>query len=165
MILSGALIISTSLFFNACSDKNIDSEAPVITLNEPKNEDAIKIGDPAGVHSEMELSDNIKLSSYKVNIHSNFDHHSHTRADESAVETAAFEYTKVFMEAEGEKLSTKKNAHIHHHEIIIPATFNGKPIKEGEYHFIVYCTDLAGNESFVVRDVILSYSAASHTHE
>jgi hypothetical protein len=38
---------------------------------------------------------------------------------------------------------------------MVPATVNGKPIAEGDYHFTVYCTDVAGNESYAVREVVI----------
>lgn len=44
-----------------------------------------------------------------------------------------------------------KNASIHHHEILIPA--NATP---GNYHLMVYCTDAAGNEAHLARNVVLS---------
>ena len=37
----------------------------------------LKIGNGKGVHFEMNLSDDVMLRSYKINIHNNFDHHGH----------------------------------------------------------------------------------------
>ena len=37
----------------------------------------LKIGNEKGVHFEMNLSDDVMLKSYKINIHNNFDHHGH----------------------------------------------------------------------------------------
>ena len=51
------------------------------------------------------------------------------------------------------------------HKIVIPPTVNGKPLKEGNYHFMVTCLDQAGNEKFVVHNVKISYSAKEHDHE
>ena len=55
----------------------------------------------------------------------------------------------------------QKNARIHHHEIVIPE--NATP---GRYHFMVFCTDAAGNESYVVRNIVLSNEGGEeHSHE
>ena len=40
---------------------------------------------------------------------------------------------------------------------MIPEKMDGKPVREGKYHFMVYCTDMNGNESYVSRNVILKY--------
>lgn len=160
LFLSGILLLSASLSFVACEKENKDVEKPVIVLHEPENGDILQIG--GEVHFEMDLSDNERLASYKVNIHPNFDHHDHgsTRATDDG--TAEFQQIKIFTTVEGEPLSSKKNVHIHHHEIVIPKTFNGKPVREGDYHFMVYCTDAAGNETYVVRNVKLSNNAPKH---
>ena len=56
--------------------------------------------------------------------------------------------------------------------IQIPATISRNidgevvesPIKEGNYHFIVYCTDDSGQESFVSTEIHISYDAEEHDH-
>jgi hypothetical protein len=61
---------------------------------------------------------------------------------------------------------TGKNIPVHHHDIKIPAiSKDGKPFAEGDYHFIVYCADAAGNVSLVERDVVLSYEAGEDHHD
>jgi hypothetical protein len=130
--------------FTSCEDG--DTLKPVINLIEPEEGAALRIGSENGVHFEMELSDNEMLKSYKVEIHNNFDDHGHLRSDE---ETVPFTFDKTW------DLSGKKNTYIHHHEIKIPA--NATP---GNYHLMVYCTDAAGNESYVARNIVLSYDAA-----
>lgn len=57
-------------------------------------------------------------------------------------------------------LSDLRNAHIHHHDIVIPEN-----AAEGNYHLVVYCTDAAGNQSLVARDIIFSHDAEEHHHE
>jgi hypothetical protein len=118
---------------------------------EPAEGDALQIGGEHGVHFEAEFSDNESLTSYKVNIHPNFDGHGHTySSDEEVVE---FEYEKSW-ELSG------RNASIHHHEITIPE--NAKP---GAYHLMVYCTDAAGNEAHIAVNITLSHDAGDHEHD
>ncbi|MDR1602107.1 MAG: DUF4625 domain-containing protein [Tannerella sp.] len=140
-----------SLWFVSC-EKESDTEKPVINLIEPAEGDILQIG--SDVHFEMELSDNVMLGSYKVEIHSNFDNHGHaaTKADDADV---AFFFERSW------DVSGKKNADIHHHEIEIPE--NSIP---GDYHLMVYCTDAAGNEANVVCNVVLSHEGGEdHDHE
>ena len=52
-----------------------------------------------------------------------------------------------------------KTAHIHHHDIVIPA--NATP---GDYHLMVYCTDAAGNQTYIARNIVLSTTAEEDDH-
>lgn len=136
------LTAASFLTFSSCDkEKTADTVKPAIHLIAPEEGETLEIGDEHGIHLEMELSDDVKLNSYKVDIHPNFDGHSHTRA---ASETVDFRYVNRWD-------VTGKNAHIHHHDIKIPS--NATP---GNYHLMVYCIDAAGNETFVARNIVLS---------
>jgi uncharacterized membrane protein len=130
-----------------------DTVKPVINLIEPEEGDVLQIG--SSVHFEMELSDNEKLHSYKVDIHNNFDGHTHTKA-EAEDDTFPFAFTRSWTE----DVEGKKNADIHHHEIEIPE--NATP---GAYHLEVYCTDAAGNEAHVAINIELSHEGEEHHHD
>ena len=71
----------------ACdNDEKGDVTKPVIDLIEPEEGAVLKIGNGKGVHFEMNLSDDVMLRSYKINIHNNFDHHGHdSRADKQSI--------------------------------------------------------------------------------
>jgi len=141
-------VILTLSLSPSCGEES-DTVPPVINLIEPENEDLLHIG--GDVHFEMELSDNEGLKSYKVEIHNNFDGHGHETAVRSTGQDAV---TVPFAFNKSWDVSGQKNASIHHHEIIIPA--DATP---GHYHFMVYCTDEAGNESHAVCEVELSHEA------
>jgi uncharacterized membrane protein len=144
-----------SIFVVSCDKKNNDGDTvkPVINLIEPEEGDVLQIGDD--VHFEMELSDDVALGSYKVNIHHNFDGHGHEQKADEGEETVAFEFNR-----EWNDISGKKNTTVHHHEIEIPE--NATP---GDYHLMVYCTDAAGNESYITVNVELSHEGEEHDHE
>ena len=76
------LVISVLAFFS-CDKEDSDTTKPMIDLHEPAEGQALLIGSEKGVHFEMDLSDDVMLKSYKIDIHNNFDHHSHggTRAE------------------------------------------------------------------------------------
>jgi hypothetical protein len=144
------LLALSATLFTACDKEDSDVTKPVIKLKEPEKGDSLLIGDPHGVHLEMDLSDNVMLKSYKIDVHNNFDGHSHTKSGDG---------TKPFSFAKEYDLSGKREAHIHHHDIKIP-----KDATPGKYHLMIYCTDAAGNESHVACDVVLSTTAKPHDH-
>ena len=131
----------------ACEDES-DTTKPVIDLIEPAEGDTLHIGED--VHFEMKLSDNEMLKSYKVDIHDNFTPHTHAASDDTDTETEPFTYNHTWE-------VTGKNQLIHHHDIIISE--NATP---GAYHLVVYCTDAAGNEAYVSRNIVLSHEGGDH---
>lgn len=141
-----SLLVMSVLFFTACSDSDnplSDTTKPVILLNAPAVGSVLMAGSEHGVHFDMDLSDDTMLKSYKIEIHNNFDGHGHDTR--SATETVAFVFNRSY------DVSGQKTAHIHHHDIVIPA--NATP---GNYHLMVYCTDAAGNEAYLARNIVLS---------
>lgn len=145
--------IITSISFTSCSNDNDgDTTPPVINLTAPTEGAVLNIG--SDIHFDMELSDNEMLSSYKVEIHNNFDGHNHTKSLKAEDGTTAFAFQKTW------SVTGQKIAKIHHHEIIIPE--NATP---GNYHLMVYCTDAAGNESYVARNIVLSHDGEDGDHD
>lgn len=143
-------LLTFSFIFNACSDDDGDTTKPVIQLDAPAEGANLMIG--SDIHLDMDLSDNVMLSSYKIEIHNNFNGHTHgeTRATD---ETVAFHFDKSW------DVSGNVNTHVHHHEIVIPE--NATP---GDYHLMVYCTDAAGNESHIARNIVLSHEGEEGGH-
>ena len=154
--------------FLSCENEN-DTQKPVINLVDPAEGEILKIG--GDVHLELELSDNEGLKSYKIDMHDNISNpHTHSSAAARASVSDSVLFSKTWDEAyfisKGESpIEGLKNKHIHHHLIEIPAQVNGKPIRQGSYHFIVYCTDVNGNESFVSHTVQLREDAPEHDHD
>lgn len=106
---------------------------------------AIKTG--SLLHLDMDLSDDVMVASYKVDIHNNFDGHTHTSASTKADgDSITFTYNQSFD-------VNQKNHHVHDHiEIPILA-------RQGKYHVVVYCTDTSGNESYVAKSVVFDANA------
>lgn len=78
----------------------------------------------------------------------------------AATDSVAFEKTWIEsnFSALGEApIAGRTQARVAHQHIVIPASINGKPLREGHYHFIVYCTDQSGQESFVAQEIFVSY--------
>ena len=86
-----------------------------------------------------------------LSIHNNFDHHGHdSRA--AGEKNTAFTFDKVY------DVSGLKNTKVHHHDIVIPA--DAAP---GDYHLMVWCTDAAGNQTEVARNIVLSADGGTET--
>lgn len=137
--------------FASCQKQVQDNERPVVELIAPAEGAHLKIGGEHGVHFEMKLKDNVMLKSYKLEIHNNFDNHSH--------ESKALRHgdEKPFFLQKEYDLSGKKEDAIHHHDIVIPKT-----AKEGNYHLLVQVLDAAGNQTTVARNIVLARDAEDH---
>lgn len=151
-------LMAFSFLFVSCSkDDEGDTVKPVINLLEPEEGVVLKIGDANGVHFEMDIADNEAIASYKINIHNNFDGHSHTRASEGGT-TKPFAFERTYTDKAGQK-----QARVHNHDIKIPA--DATP---GNYHLMVYCLDRSGNETYVARNIVLSTTGgveSEHHHD
>lgn len=85
------------------------------------------------------FSDNVELGNYNIEIHNNFDHHSHStddvecELDEKKSPVKPFVYNKSFPIPDG---STVYEAEI---TISVPADAD-----EGDYHFMIRLTDKSG---------------------
>lgn len=141
VIVLAVLLGSLAVAVSSCkkNDSSKDTEKPVIEIHEPEENEYVLVG--KGMHLEMDLSDNEALASYKINVHNAFDGHSHSSTAPTrheGEEKKPFAYEKIHNEITGQK-----NAHVHTHEVVIPADAH-----LGAYHLMVYCTDKAGNESW-----------------
>jgi len=135
------------LFFgiSSCDNGNdIDTEKPSISIDFagsfPMNCDTLYFGEDFTV--KMLLKDNVELGSYSIDIHNNFDHHSHstevTSCEMWPVKTPVnpFVFIADFDVTEGS--SDFKTSET----INIPAG-NGA-FDEGDYHFFISLTDKEG---------------------
>lgn len=92
------------------------------------------------------FTDNEELGNYNIEIHNNFDHHTHGTQGKSCDpdETErnaknAFYYNQDFSIPRGSK------AYDASQEILIPAT-----VEPGDYHFVICVTDQTGNQQLRV---------------
>ncbi len=137
-ILIYASILAGTFGIQSCSsddDASVDTQKPVIVLNEPTNEQVFHAGEE--IHVDADFSDNVGLASYKIEIHSAGDGHTH---DKNA-------------NAEGEWFYTDTNSiegnpknYTAHKNILVPHTVNGAEIAEGHYHLGIFSVDTSGNE-------------------
>ena len=99
-----SLLATVTFMFSSCdNDDSSDTIKPLIELHEPEEGQALEIGNEHGVHFEMDLSDDVMLKSYKIEIHSNFDHHSHGGNSRAVQETVDFSFNRSY-DVSGQKL-------------------------------------------------------------
>jgi hypothetical protein len=128
----GALAILLAGFTTACNkedDTPNDTQAPTIEnlmLNNKDHDVTIEVG--ANLVATAVLKDNLNLGEAKIDIHSNFDGHSHGR-----VQTTPFDLSRV-IRLSGTQMNLNER-------ISIPAD-----AATGNYHFILQIIDAAGNE-------------------
>lgn len=150
-------LMAAAVLFTSCSndDTNVlDTQKPTISIIEPHNEEEVAPG--GELHFEAVFTDNVELASYKIEIHSNFDSHTHSLNKSS--QDNPWSYNQIFTIPAGK---TSFEA-IHH--IDVPSEINGMPISEGTYHLGIYLTDAAGNEEQAFLEIHIENDAYNHGH-
>ncbi|MCH4823877.1 DUF4625 domain-containing protein [Gramella lutea] len=143
------LVLLTVTVFTACSDDDdaLDSEKPTIMMSEPEDGEEFEIG--GELHFDIDLTDNQGLASYKVDIHNNFDGHTHSVAKQQ--EEELWSYQETFQIA-GNPTSFEAHEHID-----IP-----EGIAEGEYHLGVVVVDAAGNQEEAFVEIMIGHHDGDH---
>lgn len=128
------MLLPMLAFFAACNN-NDDDENPVdttpptisdVTLNDMSEN--ISIAQGSRIHFDAKFEDDVELGQFKIDIHDNFDGHSHGR-----IETTPFELSQVY--------DMMGRSYTAHEDIDVPAD-----AATGMYHFMIQYFDAAGNE-------------------
>lgn len=146
------VVLLTVTVFTACSDDDdaLDTEKPSIMLTEPENGEEFEIG--GELHFDIELADNQGLASYKIEIHNNFDGHTHSVVKQE--EETPWSYDETV------QISGNPLTHDAHEHIEIP-----EGIAEGEYHFGIIVVDAAGNQAEAFADIMIGHHEGDHDHD
>ena len=141
LITLSAMII---LFTTACKKDNavtIDTEYPEIHLTSedafPKQCAVVKRGETFTFRAV--LQDNAELGSVSIDIHHNFDQHTHSTEVESCDFEAIKAPVKPFLLIQSYPIPTGLKAFEVEQEITIPAD-----VDPGDYHFLIRLTDKEG---------------------
>lgn len=128
------------LLLSACKkDKKeeVDNQKPSITVNKPSTNALAKSGSDFEI--DIQFHDNMNLSQYKLEIHPNFDGHTHGKTENES--TAPWEWDTIV------NISGKE----HQAKFKIKVPMN---VQAGNYHFMAMCTDQNGFEApFKVIDI------------
>jgi hypothetical protein len=131
--------------FSACKkDSNkeaIDTEYPEINVTAvnafPKQCNTVKRGEKFMFRAQ--LSDNAQLGSVSVDIHHNFDHHTHSTEVESCSMDPKKTPVKPFLLIQSYSIPAGLKTYDVQQEIMVPAD-----IDAGDYHFMIRLTDKEG---------------------
>ncbi len=154
------LTIASALAITACSDDDKDMTYPTIADGDsfnPINCQVYHLGDT--IPFRAVFGDNQELGNFNIEIHNNFDHHSHsTEADDHEGEECEDH------DHEGEE-HTLVNPWIFNQSYNIPAGLTQyrasvdiaipKDIDAGDYHFMVRLTDHAGCQQLKAVSIII----------
>jgi len=143
------IVIGVVLFIavNACiKNDHIDTEPPVIDLTYPAtfptNCDTLYFGETFTL--KMSFSDNIELGSFSLDIHHNFDHHSHsTEVTECNLDSVKSPLNP-FVMIENYQLPAGINNYTINFPISLPAENGNGTLDPGDYHLMVRLTDKEG---------------------
>lgn len=142
-LLSLVSLFTIPSIFIACDESDGDNTAPLIELSSPQEGIELTIG--STIDFSAVFKDNEMLSSYRVNIHHNFDNHGHEHSRDVSDEDIknAFSFNRKW-----DITGTEQT--IQHQEIEIPTG-----VTPGKYHLVVECVDAAYNEAKVFRNIVL----------
>jgi len=149
------LLIVALLFLNACDDNEIDTEKPSVDLTItdafPISCDTLYFDEPFTVKAL--LTDNVELGSYNIDIHNNFDQHTHSTEFESctldAIKTAVNPY--VFIQ--DYTIPTASAEYTTEVLMTFPSSDGTDLYDEGDYHFQITVIDKEGWSTLVGLNV------------
>jgi hypothetical protein len=142
------LLVVLSILLNACQDDEkptIDTEKPLIDLTIldafPTSCDTLYFDEPFIVKAL--LTDNVELGAFNIDIHNNFDHHTHSTELEQctlgAVKTAENPY--VYIQDYTLPVTNEFTTDV---SMTIPSSDGIDLYDEGDYHFQIRLTDKEG---------------------
>lgn len=139
------MLLGCAAIFSGCSkdsDNNpVDETYPVIDITAenafPKQCSVIERGGKFTLRATF--SDNVELGSVSVDVHHNFDQHSHSTEVNSCQMEAKKAAVKPFLLIQDFPLAVGLKQHVLEQEIDVPAD-----VDPGDYHFLIRVTDKAG---------------------
>ena len=135
------------VFLNSCEkDKEVDTEKPVIDLSIqdafPINCDTIYFGETFEL--KVLFMDNVELGSYSIDIHNNFDHHSHSTEVTECHLDPVKEPINPFLFIDEYQIPSGQPEFKTNLSISIPSGNGNGDYDEGDYHFFISLTDKEG---------------------
>ncbi len=143
-IISGLLFVL--IVFTTCSKDDIDNQDPEIDLTIssafPLNCDTLYFGETFTF--KVLFTDDAELGSYSIDIHNNFDHHSHsTEVTECNLDDVK-EPVNPYLLIEEYDIPEGLDAYETSQEITIPNGDSNGNFDEGDYHFFISLVDKTG---------------------
>lgn len=138
------MLLTCAGLFSSCSKDEanpIDESYPLIDITAanafPRQCSVVERGSMFTFRATF--SDNVELGSVSVDIHHNFDHHSHSTEVTACEMESVKAAVKPFLLIQDYPLAAGLKSHVLEKEITVPAD-----VDPGDYHFLVRVTDKAG---------------------
>ena len=143
ILLAGMLITSIS----ACSDDSeVDAEKPVIDISFtgafPTQCDTLYFGERFTL--KMKFSDNVELGAYSIDIHDNFDGHSHSTEVTQCNADPVKDPVNPYVFIDDYSIPTGSKEFETNLSIMVPEGNGSTLYDEGDYHFFIALTDKEG---------------------
>lgn len=135
-----------SVFLFSCVQEETDKTKPVMDLTYPgmfpENCDTLYFGDTFTFRALF--TDNAELGSYSIEIHENFDHHSHSTETSECAMFPEKEPVNPFVYIMDYPIPSASAIYEANDEILIPSGNQSGDFDEGDYHFYISVTDREG---------------------
>lgn len=141
---------------SSCSKEAVDNEKPVISFGfdgaAPGPCDTARLGDTLLVR--VRFTDNVELGSFRIDIHHNFDHHSHSteavncRLDPKKPADNPYVFVGVY------EIPPGRQSYEATVKIPLPQQNINGWLQPGDYHFFISLTDATGwssNKGFGIK--------------
>jgi hypothetical protein len=129
-----------------CNQEDIDDQKPVIDLSVdgafPKSCDTLYLGEPFTWRARF--TDNVELGSCSLDIHHNFDHHSHSTEVETCDLDPIKDPVNPFHTIMDFEIPAGSKDYTVNREISLPLTDGNSEFDAGDYHFFISLTDREG---------------------
>ncbi len=140
-------LILLIILFNACEkDEDIDTEKPEIDLSLadafPVQCDTIYFGET--FEFKALFSDNVELGSFSIDIHNNFDHHSHSTEVSECEPEPDKDPVNPYLFINDYDIPVSLNEYETAVFITVPSGDGTSLYDEGDYHFYISLTDKEG---------------------
>jgi hypothetical protein len=140
------LVLSITLFFSCENGNEIDKEKPNIDISQsdafPINCDTLYFGETFIL--KVKLTDNFELGSFSIDIHNNFDHHSHTTEVNECNLNPGIDPVNPYVSIAEYEIPETLNEYNTNLSIDLPTQNNKGKFDEGDYHFFISLTDKEG---------------------
>ncbi len=127
------LALFLGIVLGACKKEKkeeVDTQKPSITIIKPSENATVTGGQT--LQLEVKFTDNMNLSQYKLEVHPNFDGHTHGKTNEEM--PTPWEWDTI--------VNINGKEHTAKFSISVPSN-----VKAGNYHLMAMCTDAAGYEA------------------
>lgn len=138
------MLFAMALAFNACSSddsKSVDDVKPTIDSSFadtfPTSCSTVTRG--GAINFKALFKDNVALGAYSINVHNNFDHHSHDTEVDSCPLDAKKTPVNPWSETFTFTIPANSAEFLAEQQIIVP-----EDIDTGDYHFMIQLTDAQG---------------------